>query len=358
MQKKNKVVDSSLKTAPGSLKYIGKIVNHTTKIKVVEYDIDHFNEKIITQDFGKILFDKNEKIQNWLNIDGIHQVEVVQEIGNIFNLHPLLLEDILNTNQKPKIEYYGEDTLYFTFKTINYNPYTKVIEDEHVSLILGKNYLITFQEEGVDDIFQDISNRLKNSIGKIRKFGVDYLFFSVIDLIIDNYLEVIQKIDEDLESLEDSIMNNPKERSQNLLYSYKREISNMRKYVFPIREMLNSLLLYNDNDLIKEYTKLYLRDAHDHATQVIDLLDANREMITNLMDLYYAQVSNKMNNVMKVLTIISVIFMPLTFIVGVYGMNFEHMPELKWKFGYLTVWIVMGITTVGMLIFFRFKKWL
>jgi magnesium transporter len=358
MEKKNKIKDTSLKTSPGSLKYVGKIVNHKINIKVVEYNVDIFDEKLIAYDFGKIEIDKNDGKKTWLNVDGIHDSTVVQEIGSIFNLHPLLLEDILNTNQKPKVEYYGDDILYFTMKAIEYNPYTKVLEKEHVSLILGHDFLLTFQEEGKEDIFSDIFYRLKNSIGKIRKYNIDYLFFSVIDLLIDNYMEVIQKIDDDLEILEDSIFNHPKERSQHLLYSHKREVNIMRKHTYPIREMINSILIYSENDLVNENTKLYLRDAHDHAAQVVEMLDSNREMIANLMDLYFSQVSNKMNNVIKVLTIISVIFMPLTFIVGVYGMNFDFMPELHWKLGYISVWMAMVLITIGMLIYFRLKKWL
>ncbi|MES2796369.1 MAG: magnesium/cobalt transporter CorA [Bacteroidota bacterium] len=358
MLKKNKIKDTSLKTLPGSLKYVGKLVDHSINIKVIEFNADIYEEKVIKQDFAKIEIDTQDNKKTWLNVDGIHQPNAIQEIGNIFNLHPLLLEDVLNTNQKPKLEYYGEDILYFTMKSIEYNPYTKVLETEHVSIILGPDFLLTFQEEGTEDIFADIMVRLKSGVGKIRKLDLDYLLFSAVDLIIDNYLEVIQKIDEDLENLEDNIINSPKERDQNLLYSHKREINIMRKLTFPIREMLNSMLLYNENDLVKDNTKLYLRDAHDHAVQVVEMLDSNREMIANLMDLYLSQVSNKMNSVIKVLTIISVIFMPLTFIVGVYGMNFDYMPELRMKYGYYYIWGIMVVSTIGMLIYFKHKKWL
>ncbi len=353
-----KIKDSSLKTSPGSLQYIGKKVEHNIKIKIIDYNHEIFEEKTIDHNFDTIKFNIHDDRKTWLNVDGIHQAEVIQEIGNIFNLHPLLLEDILNTNQKPKIEYYGDDILYFTLKHLNYNPYTKVVENEHVSIILGTDFLITFQEEGAEDIFEVIYNRLKSSIGKSRKYGVDYLMFSAIDVIIDNYLEVLQSIDDDIGTLEDDIINNPKERSQNQLYNHKREINNMRKHALPIREMLNSLLVYNENELIKENTKLYFRDAHDHAVQVVDMLDNNRELVASLMDLYLSQVSNKMNNVMKVLTVISVIFMPLTFIVGIYGMNFDNMPELHWNAGYYMVWGIIILITIIMLIYFRKKQWI
>jgi magnesium transporter len=347
-----------LKTSPGTLKYVGKVVHHNIKIKIVEFDIENCIEKTISNDFGKISVNHTENKKTWLNVDGIHQPNVIEEIGKIFNLHPLLLEDILNTNQKPKIEYYGNDILYFTLKAINFNPYTKVVESEHVSMVMGPDFLITFQEEGTGDIFKELYQRLKNPLAKARKFGIDYMLFSAIDLIIDNYLGVIEQIDDDIAILEDDIIHFPKERDQNLLYDYKKEVNIIRKHVFPIREMLNSILVFNENDMVKDNTKLYFRDAQDHAVQVVEMLDSNREMIASLMDLYLSQVSNKMNNVMKVLTIISVIFMPLTFIVGVYGMNFENMPELKWKYGYFMVLGLIAIITIFMLIYFRKKKWL
>lgn len=355
LQKKQ---SQGLKTSPGTLQYIGKSVKHDIKIKMVDYNHEIFVEKIIDHDFGKIKLDLHDDRKTWLNIDGIHQPEVIQEIGNIFNLHPLLLEDILNTNQKPKIEYYGDDVLYFTLKHLNYNPYTKVIESEHVSLVLGHDYLLTFQEEGNSDIFNDILLRLKASSGKTRKYGVDYLMFAAIDVIIDNYLEVLQSVDDQIATLEDDIINSPKERNQNQIYGFKRELNVMRKNAYPIREMLNSLMIFDENELIKETTKLYFRDAHDHATQVVEMLDSNRELVTSLMDLYLSQVSNKMNNIMKVLTVISVIFMPLTFIVGVYGMNFDNMPELHWQNGYYFVWGIVAVLTISMLIYFRKLKWI
>lgn len=358
MQKKNKVKDTSLKTAPGSLKYVGKLVDHSINIKIVEYNSDLFEEKIIEKDFANIKIDNSNYLKTWLNIDGIHQPGVIQEIGNIFNLHPLVLEDIMNTNQKPKYDYYGDDILFFTMKAIEYNSNTKSIEVEHVSLVLGHNFLITFQEEGNIDIFSEINDRLKSGIGKVRKYNVDYLFFQMVDIMIDNYLEVIQKIDEDLDVLENSIINNPHSNSQNLLYSHKREINLMRKFTMPVREMLNSIVLFNENNLFHKNTKLYLRDAQDHAQQVVEMLDTNREMIAGLMDLYFSQMSNKMNNIIKVLTIISVIFMPLTFLVGVYGMNFDFMPELRWKYGYYSVWVLSIIITVVLLVFFRKKRWI
>lgn len=358
MKKKSKIKDLSLKTSPGTLKYVGKVVNHNIKIKIAEFDTENCVEKTISNDFGKIIINHGENKKTWLNVDGIHQTNVIEEIGKIFNLHPLMLEDILNTNQKPKIEYYGEDILYFTLKAINFNPFTKVIEAEHVSLVMGHDFLITFQEEGTDDIFKELYKRLKNPLAKARKFGIDYMLFSAIDLIIDNYLVVIEAIDEDISILEDDIIHVPKERDQNLLYDYKKEVNTIKKYVYPIREMLNSILVFNENDMIKENTKLYFRDAQDHAVQVVEMLDTNREMIASLMDLYLSQVGNKMNNVIKVLTIISVIFMPLTFIVGVYGMNFENMPELKWKYGYFVVLSLILLITIFMLFYFRKKKWL
>jgi magnesium transporter len=358
MKSNIKIPDSNLKTSPGTLKYVGRVVDHTIKIKIVEYDEENYSEKTINNNFGEIVNDPLSLHKTWINVDGIHQAEVIQEIGHIFGLHPLLLEDVLNTNQKPKVEYYGENILYFTFKSIEYNDTLNVISSEHVSFVLGPNFLISFQEEGSEDKFAEIYHRLKGSIGKIRKYGTDYLMFSLIDLEIDNYVEVIQKIDDGLDVLEESIINNHREKNQNQLYGYKREISALRKITYPVRDMLNSIILYSENELIRDATKLYFRDAQDHASQVVETLDSNREMVASLMDLHLSQVSNKMNNVMKVLTVISVIFMPLTFIVGVYGMNFDNMPELHWRYGYFMIIGVIFLLTIMMLIFFRKKGWL
>jgi magnesium transporter len=267
------------------------------------------------------------------------------------------MEDILNTQQKPKFEYYDDEQLFITLKMMDFNPYTREIEVEHLSFILGENFVISFQEERTKDIFDPILQRLKTSAGKTRKNGADYLLYALIDLVVDNYFVVLEQVSENMERLEEDILKTAKQKSLNDLYSIKRELTIMRKTVFPLREMLLNLIR-EEAPLISPNTVLYLRDVHDHITQVLETVDSYRELVASLMDLYLSQASNRMNNVMKVLTVISVIFMPLTFVAGIYGMNFDNMPELHWKYGYYYVWGFMIMSVIGMLIYFKKKGWL
>ena len=356
MAKRLKIQNPNLGTSPGTLTYVGEEVEFATKIYWTEYNFENYRTHI----FPKLL-DFHLKLDPdktyWLNIDGIHEPKVIETVGKIFGLHPLVMEDILNSHQKPKFEYYNDEQLFVTFKMIEFNPYTHEIEVEHLSFILGKNYVISFQEERTRDIFDPIIQRLKASAGKTRKNGSDYLLYSLMDLVVDNYFLVLEKIAENIERLEDDIINTKKQISMTEMYSIKRELMLMRKIVFPLREMLSNLIR-EEAPLITPNTALYLRDVHDHVTQVLETIDSYRELVASLMDLSLSQAGNRMSNVMKVLTVISVIFMPLTFIAGIYGMNFDYMPELRWHYGYYSVWTFMITLVIGMLIYFRRKDWL
>jgi magnesium transporter len=356
MLKRYKIQNTNLGTSPGTLTYIGEEVKFETKVCWTEYN----SEMCKTYQFPKLsdftLTLSPNKIY-WLNVDGIHEPKVIEAVGKIFNLHALVMEDILNTQQKPKFEYYDDTQLFVTFKMLEFNPYTREVEVEHLSFILGKNYVISFQEERSRDIFQAILQRLETAAGKTRRNGADYLLYALMDLVVDNYFVVLEQVSENMERLEEDILNNAKQKSLTELYNIKRELTLMRKVVFPLREMLFNLIR-EEAPLITSNTVLYLRDVHDHVTQVIETIDSYRELVASLMDLYLSQASNKMNNVMKVLTVISVIFMPLTFVAGIYGMNFDNMPELHWQYGYYYVWGFMIILVVLMLIYFRKKDWL
>lgn len=357
MSKRFQVNNNNLGTSPGTLTYVGAEVSHETTISLIEYNDDFFQETSI-KNLGEC---KNYESGNnvvWLNVDGIHEPQVVESIGEIYGIHPLVQEDILNTQQKPKFEDYSEaEQLFVTFKMIEYNPYTHEIEIEHLSFVLGKGYLVTFQEERSRDIFANVLNRIKASSGKTRRNDADYLLYSLMDLVVDDYFKVLDKIAENLERLEEEIIKNAQQKSLNQLYSMKREIMLMRKMIFPLREMMIGLIR-EENELISPNTNLYMRDVQDHVSQVIETIDSYRELITSLMDLYLSQVSNRMNNVMKVLTVISVIFMPLTFVAGIYGMNFDNMPELHWQYGYYAVWGIMIVLVIGMLFYFKRKQWI
>lgn len=356
MSNRFKIKSTNLGTSPGTLTYVGKEVKFATKIYWTEYNSENYKTHIIPKllDFKLKL---NPDKTYWLNVDGIHEPTVIETVGNVFGLHSLVMEDILNSQQKPKFEYYDDDQLFITLKMIEYNPYTREIEAEQLSFILGKNFLISFQEERSKEVFEPISVRLKTSAGKTRKNGADYLLYSLMDLVVDNYFLILEQISENIERLEDSIINTTKQKSMTEMYSLKRELMLMRKVVFPLREMLSNLIR-EDAPLITPNTVLYLRDVHDHVSQVIESIDSYRELVASLMDLSLSQAGNRMNNVMKVLTVISVIFMPLTFIAGIYGMNFDNIPELHWQNGYYFVWGFMIILVLGMLVYFKRKDWL
>jgi len=351
-----KIKSANLGTSPGTLTYVGEEVKFDTKIYWTEYNLENYKVHVFPKllDFQlKLAPDKTY----WLNVDGIHEPKVIEKVGEVFGLHPLVMEDIVNSQQKPKFEYYDDDQLFITFKMIEYNPYTQEIEVEHVSFILGENFLISFQEERSKEIFEPISARLKASAGKTRKNGADYLLYALMDLVVDNYFLILEQISENIERLEDSIINTSKQKSMTEMYSLKRELMLMRKVIFPLREMISNLIR-EEAPLISPNTVLYLRDVHDHVSQVIESIASYRELVASLMDLYLSQAGNRMNNVMKVLTIISVIFMPLTFIAGIYGMNFDNIPELHWHNGYYFVWGCMILLVLGMLFYFKKKDWL
>ena len=356
MSKRYKVQNANLGTSPGTLTYVGEEVKFATKVHWTQFNLEDYK----TYTFPKLLDFELELAADhtyWLNVDGIHEPKVIETVGKIFDLHPLVMEDILNTQQKPKFEYYDDEQLFITCKMIEFNPHTREIEVEHLSFILGENFVISFQEERSRDIFDPVLQRIKASAGKTRKNGADYLLYSLLDLVVDNYFIVLEQISENMERLEEDIIKTAKQKSMTELYGIKRELTLLRKVVFPLREMLLNLIR-EEAPLITPNTALYLRDVQDHVTQVLETIDSYRELVASLMDLNLSQASTRMNNVMKVLTVISVIFMPLTFVAGVYGMNFDNMPELHWHYGYYYVWGFMILSVIGMLVYFKKKDWL
>lgn len=345
--------------SPGSLVYIGPEVSHNTQIKRLEFLEGSFVEKTI-ENLYECKKSTDSHCVDWLDVDGIHESFVIEAIGKQYQIHPLVLEDVMNTRQKPKIDFYDETYLFISLKMLHLKALTEnnvAIIPEHVSLILGPDYLISFQEQSTGDIFEPVIERIKLSAGKTRKNGVDYLLFALLDLIIDHYLLILEKIDDKLDNLEGLILKEKRQDPISELYGLKRELTMMRKYVWPLRAMLNELIL-EDSPLIKPTNLPYFKDIYDHTNQVIDAIDAHRELLTNLMDIHYSTLSNKMNSVMKTLTIYSAIFMPLTFIVGIYGMNFDNMPELRLQNGYFYALGGMGLIVIGLLIYFQKRRWL
>ncbi|MBS3080043.1 magnesium/cobalt transporter CorA [Candidatus Pacearchaeota archaeon] len=335
---------------PGTVQYLGKKRIEDVTINIATYDYLEYFEKT-TKDVNEIKKYINKKKMLWINVNGVHKTEIIEKIGEIFKLHPLLLEDIANVDQRPKIEYY-DDLIFVIFKIFSFNETKKTLTSEQISLIIGKNFVLSFQENDKDD-FDIIRNRLKKSGNKIRKLGSDYLMYTLMDYIIDSYFIVLENIGEYIEQVEQDTIFNPSIKTQNEIYSLKRELILLRKSVWPLREVLSSLQREN-NKLISKEILFFLRDIYDHTIQIIDTVETFRDMLSGMLDLYLSNVSNKMNEVMKILTVIATIFIPLTFIVGIYGMNFRYMPELEIWWFYPSLWGVM--VGVALLMFFAFKK--
>ncbi len=344
---------SKFGTPPGTLIHVGRKKMEKVNISVIDYNENSIDEK------ENVNVEKCKKYTEtstvtWINVDGIHDVAVMEDFEKYFGLHTLLLEDIMNTNQRPKAEDYGP-YLYFVLKMIYLEDHERIC-DEQVSIILGKNYVITFQER-TGDVFDTIRQRLRNGKGRIRKSNADYLAYALIDSIIDHYFIILEKVGDSLEELEEEVVSNPSKYTLQKIHKMKREMVSLRKTVWPLREII-SFMERSETELIDQGIDIYLRDLYDHTIQVIDTLETYRDMVSGLLDIYLSSISNKMNEVMKVLTIIATIFIPLTFIAGIYGMNFAFMPELQWKYGYFAILFVMAIIFVGMIIYFKRKKWL
>jgi len=339
---------------PGSIVHVGEKKTTKVKISVMDYTIGKFDEKEVKKVEDCFQFKRKPSV-TWINVDGVHDVEVIKKLGDCFEIHPLVLEDIVNTNQRPKIEDY-EKYIFFVLKMLYVDDKTHEIHSEQVSLILGQNYVISFQEQ-VGDVFNAVRERIRKGKGRIRKMGVDYLAYSLFDAVIDNYFIILEGIGEKVEHIEQDVVSNPKPEILQNIYNLKREMIYLRKSVWPLREVINGLLR-EESKLIKKGTYVYLRDVYDHTIQVIDTIETFRDMISGMLDIYMSSVSNKMNEVMKVLTIFAAIFIPLTFIVGVYGMNFQNMPELSLPWAYPAVWIVILVVGISLLGYFKHKKWI
>jgi magnesium transporter len=288
-------------------------------------------------------------------VEGLHEIEVIQQVGECQGLHPLVLEDILNTDQRPKLEDFG-DYLYIVLKMFLKGEGTD-ISTEQVSLILGVNFVISFQEGIKGDVFDPVRERIRNDKGKLRSMGADYLAYSLMDAIVDNYFVVLEETEERIELLEEEVMVAPSAETVRKLHRLKRDMIFLRKAVWPLREVL-AAMTRRESKLISDQVALYLRDVYDHVIQVIDIIEVSRDILSGMLDIYLSSMSNRLNEVMKFLTVIGTIFMPLTFLVGVYGMNFKHLPELEWRYGYYAVWIFMVALSVAMILYFKRKRWL
>ena len=354
MMKLTKKVSQKTGLPPGTLMHIGEKKIDQVRIRVIEYDEKSLEEKELTTIEEAIPYTDSDTI-TWVNIDGLHQVDIIEKIGRYYHLHLLTLEDILHTGQHPKIESF-EDYLFIIADMLFYDEAEDKLKTDQFSLVLGSNYIISFQER-YGTFFNPVRERIRKGTGRIRRLGSDYLVYALMDIIVDNYFMVLEKIGERIELLEEVLLTNPRPETLHKIHQLKRDLIFLRRSVWPLREMVHDMER-GDSALFQENTTLYFKDLYDHTFQVVDTTEVLREMVTGMLDVYLSSVSNKMNEVMKVLTIISTIFIPMTFIAGVYGMNFKFMPELDWFWGYPIVWGVNIAIGIIMLLYFRKKKWL
>jgi magnesium transporter len=340
--------------APGTLIYTGDKVDNTLFIECIDYTADKIEAHELDE-IEKVFHYRETGSISWININGLNHIESIDKIGKHYNIHPLTLEDIVNTTQRPKIDEF-DHYINVVLKMVYYNADEEIVI-EQVSFVLGENYVLTFQETD-GDVFENVRERLNNPTLRIRSLGPDYLFYALIDAIVDHYYVVAETLGNKIEDLEDDLFKgNVNENISFEIQTLKRELLKVRRAIFPLREVINRIEK-TENQLIEKRSIQFFSDVYDHIIQLSDTIDIYREMIWSLMDMYMTTISNKMNEVMKVLTIIATIFIPLTFIAGIYGMNFDHMPELHYQNGYYVVWIVMILVFIAMLIYFKRKKWL
>jgi magnesium transporter len=339
---------------PGTMVTVSDEPVQPTRISIIDYDQDHF-EQMESVDESLVIQEKASPRVTWFKVEGLGQLEAISRLGEIFHLHPLVLEDIVNTTQRPKVEEY-DDYIFMVLQAARFDRGSARLETQQVSLVLSDQWLLSF-EEGGRDLFGGVLERIQRGRGRIRKLGVDYLAYVLMDAVVDHYFVALESIGEEVELLEEELLQNPGKRTMHRLHQLKHQNLAFRKAVWPLREVV-AWLTREEMSLVHTDIHPYLRDLYDHTIQAIDQVETLRDLLSGLLDIYLTAVSNRMNEVMKVLTIIATIFIPLTFLTGLYGMNFKNMPELDWKWGYPLVLLVMVLSVVGMLIYFRRKKWL
>lgn len=346
--------ENKIGLAPGTLVHVGKQKLDRMLLQSISYDEVSIIEKSLDS-VDELTAVSQPNLINWINIVGLHQVDLIEKIGQAFNIHPLLLEDILNTNQRPKWEGHNQQT-YIIVKMLHWQEANAEIVTEQLAIVLGSNFVLTFQEQE-QDLFDKLRERLREGNGRIRKTNADYLAYAILDAVVDQYFFILEKLGDKLEAVEDELLNRPTTSTLQQIHQLKREMLFMRKSVWPLRELLNELQR-GDGELFDESTLIYLRDVYDHAIQVADMVETFRGLVSSMLDLYLSTMSNRMNEVMKLLTIIATFFIPLTFITSIYGMNFAHMPELQSRWGYPLIWLIMVSLSCVMWLYFKRKDWL
>jgi magnesium transporter len=341
--------------APGTLIHIGEKRVEDVRITVIDYDGERFQERVVAS-VEECFPYKDKPTTTWINVDGVHDVGIVEKLGGCYGIHPIVLEDIVNTVQRPKMLDFG-DYVFISLKMLYFeDSKRKGIKVEQVSLILGSNFVISFQED-IGDVFEPVRERIRKSTGKIRRAGSDYLAYSLIDSIVDGYFVIFEWLGERIEEVQERLVAEPTVANLQMIHFLKSEMIDLRKAVWPLREVIVNLERM-ESPLIRKDTLVFLRNLYGHTIEIIETIESYRDLISGMIDIHLSSLSMKLNEVMKVLTIIATVFMPLTFIVGIYGMNFRHMPELSWRFGYPAILLVLLTVSVSMLVYFRRKKWM
>jgi len=356
---------SAVGLPPGTLVFTGKRMVDKPRITVFDFDDIRYKETGLV-DISECMEYKRKDTVTWINIDGLHDTKLLASIGEIFGLHPLVVEDIIQTDQRPKVEFF-DDHIFIILKMLYFAKEDEgdgadEVISEQVSIVVGQNYVLSFQES-VGDVFDPVRDRIRTGKGKVRKMGADYLAYALMDSIVDNYFVLLETFSDEMEALEDEILDRPSTQTVQTIHAIKRELVYIRKSTWPLREVINSLMR-DEGGIITNETVQYLRDVHDHTIQVIETVETYRDLVSGMLDIYLSTLSNRMNEVMKVLTIIATIFIPLTFVAGIYGMNFDpasspfNMPELTWRYGYPATIALMGLIVIVMLVYFRRKRWI
>lgn len=343
---------SKVGAAPGTLVHIGDVNAQETQIYAIHYDQQSVREQKIERIADCQIAEQNNWM-SWINIDGLHQPDIIRQLGELFKLHPLVQEDILNTDHRPKIEVH-DDYLYIVIKMLQFDDKTESLQSEQISLIVGDNYLLSFQEKA-GDLFNGVRERIRSS-KKTRQLGPDYLAYALTDAIVDNYFVLLEKFGDAIEDLEQDLLESPRADTLKKIHHFKREMLLLRKAVWPLREVLSSLSR-DESVVMSRETRVHLRDVYDHSIHIMDNIETLRDLLSGMLDLYLSSSNQRMNEIMKTLTLFTTTFMPLTFIVGIYGMNFDHMPELHWSWAYPAIMVIMACIAAGLLGYFKWRRW-
>ena len=339
---------------PGTVVHVGAKKEERSRVSFIDFDPAQLTEREDVQDLSVLWALRESTTVSWVNVDGLHDTELIERLGERLGLHPLVLEDIAHVGQRPKLEEYDE-YLYIVLYQLEWHGEHEMVAEEQVSLVLGTNWMFSFQEQRGDD-FDPTRERLRRGQAKLRDRGADYLAYTLLDATVDNYFTILNHIGLVTEQLELELLDDPGQHTMRKLQQLTRELLVVRRAVWPLRDVLTSLMR-TESELIREDTRFYLRDVHDHALRVLEAVETLRDVVSGMIDLYLSQVAHRTNQAIKVLTVMAGIFIPLTFIVGVYGMNFVYMPELESRWGYPAVWGVMIVTAVGLWIRFRKRGW-